>query len=105
MNTGDLKNIGDEFVEETDEIINEKEKELEGLYDLVLPPGIPQKIIYEVMEKFNLEVTVRKCSIKTIDVEADNLLVLRGEQEAVNGAHDYIFQKLSEKYNYNRKRV
>ncbi len=92
--------VGDEFVEE--ENINENEAELQGLYDLVLPPGVPQKLIVETMEKFNLEVIVRKCALKTIDVEPENLLVLRGELDAVNNAHDYIFQEMSKKYNYKK---
>ncbi len=95
------KYVGDEFVEE-EAAVDEKESAQEGLYDLVLPPGVPHKVIMEAMDKFNLEVTTRKCALKTIDVEAENLLVLRGELDAVNSAHDYIFQKMSEKYNYKR---
>jgi hypothetical protein len=102
MTHDDPKHIGDEFVEEDETTLNEKEKELEGLYDLVLPPGVPHKLIMEAMEKFNLEVSTRKCAIKTIEVDTDNLLILRGELDAVNNAHDYIFQKMSEKYNYNK---
>ncbi|VVB85900.1 Uncharacterised protein [uncultured archaeon] len=98
----DPKYIGDEFLEEDENAVDEKEKALEGLYDLVLPPGVPQKLIVEAMEKFNLEVSARKCAVKTIDVESDNLLVLRGDLDSVNKAHDYIFQKMSEKYNYKR---
>ena len=97
----DTKYVGDEYVEE-ENIADEKENELQCLYDLVLPPGVPHKLIMEAMEKFNLEVTTRKCAIKTIDVESDNLLVLRGELDEVNKAHDYIFQKMSEKYNYKK---
>ncbi len=95
------KYVGDEFVEE-ENIADEKGTELQGLYDLVLPPGVPQRLIMEAMEKFNLEVIVRKCALKTIEVETDNLLVLRGELDAVNNAHDYIFQKMSKKYNYKK---
>lgn len=95
----DKINIGDEFVEE---IESDKEKELKGIYDLVLPPGIPYRIIMEAVDKFYLEVTTRKCALKTIDVEAENLLVLRGELDAVNSAYDYIYKKLSEKYDYRR---
>jgi hypothetical protein len=102
MTHDDPKHIGDEFVEEDETTLNEKEKELEGLYDLVLPPGVPYKLIMEAMEKFNLEVSTRKCAIKTIEVDTDNLLILRGELDAVNNAHDYIFQKMSEQYNYNK---
>lgn len=93
----DKKFIGDEFEEITD-----KENNLENLYDLVLPPGIPYKIIMDVMDKFNLEIVTRKVTLKTIDAEQENLLVLRGKLDDVNNAHDYIYQKLSEKYNYKR---
>lgn len=102
MTDNDTKYIGDEFVEEDETALNEKEKALEGLYDLVLPPGIPHKLIIEVMETFNLEVVTRKCAVKTVEVEDDNLLTLRGELDAVNNAHDYIYKKLSEKYNYKK---
>ncbi len=103
MTHDDSKYVGNEFVEEDETNVNEKDQALQGLYDLVLPPGVPQKVIMEAMEKFNLEVVVRRCAVKTVDVEPDNLLVLRGELESVNSAHDYIFQKMSEKYNYKRK--
>ncbi|MCX9012548.1 MAG: hypothetical protein OIN66_15700 [Candidatus Methanoperedens sp.] len=102
MNDDKSKYVGDEFAEESETAVNEEEKALEGMYDLVLPPGVPQKVIMEAIDKFNLEVKTRKCALKTIDVEAGNLLVLRGELEAVNKAHDYIYQKISEKYNYKK---
>jgi len=102
MTDNDKKNIGDEFVEEDENVKSGDDKALEGLFDLVLPPGVPQKIIMEVEEKFNLELVTRKCAIKTVDVESDNLLVLRGELDSVNKAHDYIYEKLSAKYNYKR---
>lgn len=97
------KYIGDEFVEDAESAVDEKEDTLEGLYDLVLPPGVPHKVIIEAMDKFNLEAVSRKCALKTIDVEPENLLVLRGELDAVNNAYDYIYQKMSEKYNYKRQ--
>lgn len=102
MTDKDPKFVGDEYIEEDELAVPEEQKALEGLYDLVLPPGVPHKLILEAMDKFNLEASARKCAIKTIDVEPDNLLVLRGELDSVNKAHDYIFQKMSEKYNYQR---
>ncbi|MCG2738324.1 MAG: hypothetical protein L6282_18235 [Candidatus Methanoperedenaceae archaeon] len=102
MTPDDPKYVGDEFVEEEETNLNEKEQALEGLYDLVLPPGVPHKLILEAMEKFNLEASTRKCAVKTIEVDTDNLLILRGELDSVNKAHDYIFRKMSEKYNYKR---
>ncbi|MCZ7372894.1 MAG: hypothetical protein O8C59_00655 [Candidatus Methanoperedens sp.] len=103
MTDENQKNIGDDFIEEDETVVDEKEKALEGLYDLVLPPGVPHKLIMDAMDKFNLEASSRKCAVKTIDVESDNLLILRGELDSVNKAHDYIYQKMSEKYNYKRK--
>jgi hypothetical protein len=103
MTDNDSKYIGDDFVEEDETAVDEKEKVLEGLYDLVLPPGVPHKLIMEAMEKFNLEVSTRKCAVKTIEVDNDNLLVLRGELDTVNSAYDYIYQIMSEKYNYKRQ--
>jgi hypothetical protein len=102
MTDNDKKNIGDEFVEEDESTVNENDEVLTGLFDLVLPPGVPQKMIMEVEEKFNLQLVTRKCAVKTVDVESDNLLVLRGELDSVNKAHDYIYEKLSAKYNYKR---
>jgi hypothetical protein len=104
MTDNDPKYVGDEYVEEDESAVPEEQKELEGLYDLVLPPGIPHTLIVDAMEKFNLEVSTRKCAVKTIDVDTDNLLILRGELDSVNKAHDYIFQKMSEKYNYKREK-
>lgn len=106
MTTDDAKKIGDEFIEETEEMTRDEETQNPnaGLYDLVLPPGVPQKVIMEAMEKFNLEAATRKCAVKTIEVDDDNLLVLRGELNDVNNAHDYIYQKMSQKYNYKRQK-
>ena len=95
----DKKFVGEEFEEITDQ---EEKEELEELFDLVLPPGMHHKIIMEAVDKFNLEVTTRKVALKTIDVDKENLLVLRGKLDDVNNAHDYIYQKMSEKYNYKR---
>lgn len=102
MTDNDTKNIGDEFVEEDETTVSEENKAFEGLYDLILPPGVPQKMIMEVEEKFNLELVTRKCAVKTVDIESDNLLVLRGELDAVNNAHDYIYEQMRAKYNYKR---
>lgn len=93
------KFVGEEFEEITDQ---EDEEDLEKLFDLVLPPGMPHKIIMEAVDKFNLEITTRNVALKTIDVDKENLLVLRGKLEDVNNAHDYIYQRLSEKYDYKR---
>lgn len=94
----DKKFIGDEF----EEITDEGEEDLDKLFDLILPPGVPYKIIMETADKFNLEIITREIALKTIDVDNENLLALRGKLEDINNAHDYIYQKLSKKYNYKK---
>lgn len=90
----DKKFVGEEF----EEITDEGEEDLDKLFDLILPPGVPYKIIIETVDKFNLEIVTREIALKTIDIDKENLLTLRGKLEDVNNAHDYIYQKLREKY-------
>ncbi|MBE0520958.1 MAG: hypothetical protein IBX39_01650 [Candidatus Methanoperedenaceae archaeon] len=101
MADDDNKYVGDEFEEEDENFVDEEAQEIEGLYDLVLPPGVPQKVIMEAMQEFNLESTIRKYGVKTRDeIEDENLLVLRGELDAVNNAQIFIYNKMKELYNY-----
>lgn len=100
MTDDDNKYIGDEFVEEDENFTDEKTQELEGLFDLVLPPGLPQKVIIDAVEEFNLEVTTRTCDVKSQEMEEENLLVLRGELDAVNNAQEFIYNKMKERCNY-----
>ncbi|MCX9014582.1 MAG: hypothetical protein OIN89_07290 [Candidatus Methanoperedens sp.] len=101
MTDDEKKYVGDEFVEEDETFVNEQEQELQGLYDLVLPPGLPQKVIIDAVEEFNLEVTTRKCDVKSQDIDEENLLVLRGKLDDVNNAQEFIYKKLKERFNYN----
>lgn len=95
----DKKFVGEEFEEINDQ---EEKEDIDKLFDLVLPPGMHNKIIMEAAQKFNLEIVTRKVDLKTIDIDKENLLVLRGKLDDVNNAYDYIYQKMSEKYNYMR---
>lgn len=91
------KPVGDEYVEE--EEVVEEEKKLEGMYDLVLPIGISEKIIYELLEKFHLDVVKRTLNVQIVDgVEPRELIVLRGDLDTINRAHDYLYNRLKERY-------
>jgi len=95
------KPVGDEYVEESVEVeeVVEEEKKLEGLYDLVLPVGISEKIIYELLEKFHLDAVKRTLNVQIVDgVEPRELIVLRGDLETINRAHDYLYTRLRERY-------
>ena len=87
--------IGDEYAE--DEGQGEKPtNELEGLFDLLLPPGIPESIIVDLVEEFDLEVTMRlvKTSNENGAIEEREVLVLRGDQDSVNNAHDQMINRM-----------
>lgn len=91
------KPVGDEYVEEGEVV--EEEKKLEGMYDLVLPIGISEKIIYELLEKFHLDVVKRTLNVQIVDgVEPRELIVLRGDLDTINRAHDYLYTRLKERY-------
>jgi len=94
------KPVGDEYVEEEEvEEVVEEEKKLEGLYDLVLPVGISEKIIYELLEKFHLDAVKRTLNVQIVDgVEPRELIVLRGDLDTINRAHDYLYTRLKERY-------
>lgn len=100
MTDDDNKYVGDEFVEEDENFTDEKTQELEGLFDLVLPPGLPQKVIIDAVDEFGLEVATRTCDVKSQEMEEENLLVLRGELDAVNNAQEFIYNKMKERCNY-----
>jgi hypothetical protein len=86
--------IGDEYAEE--EETEEGENELEGLYDLVIPPGVPESIIVELVEEFDLEPVTRLTNVDIVEVDQRELLVLRGELDIVNEAQDYMIKRLHE---------
>lgn len=89
--------IGDEFVEE-DEMAKEggDENVLEGLYDLVMPPGVPESLIVELVEEFDLEPVTRLANVDIVEVDPREIMVLRGELEVVNEAQDYMIKRMHE---------
>ncbi|MCD4843908.1 MAG: hypothetical protein K8R25_05415 [Methanosarcinales archaeon] len=86
--------VGDEYAEE--EELTEDENELEGLYDLVIPPGVPESIIVELVEEFDLEPVNRLSNVDIVEIDQRELLALRGELDIVNDAHDYMMKRLHE---------
>ncbi|MCL7476117.1 MAG: hypothetical protein SCH39_12440 [Methanosarcinales archaeon] len=98
MKNKDKKNvyIGDEFTEE-DELEGKPEvNELEGLYDLMIPPGVPESLIVELVEEFDLEPVTRLANVQIVEIDPREILVLRGDLETVNMAHDYMVKRMRE---------
>ncbi|MBP2031012.1 hypothetical protein J2755_001960 [Methanohalophilus levihalophilus] len=67
---------------------------LEGLYDLIIPPGTPSYIIYDIVEEFDLEPLERTINVNIVECDEREVLVLRGELEAVQEAEKYLHQEL-----------
>ena len=89
--------IGDEYAEEDDsEEQVTTENEMEGLYDLMIPPGIPESVIVEIVEEFDLEPVSREANVDIVEVDSREILMLRGDLETVNEAHDYMIKRTHE---------
>jgi hypothetical protein len=68
----------------------------EELYDLLIPPGVPSKLIIEITQKFDLEVVERKERLYFANMEGDEreLLAFRGRREDLEKAQAYLMDEL-----------
>ncbi|MEA1966190.1 MAG: hypothetical protein U9N05_02770 [Euryarchaeota archaeon] len=74
-------------------------EEPEGLYDLVIPPGVPVSLIEELAAEFDLEPHAKTSSGSVEDGELFDmaLIVLRGDLETVRRAEKYLFDVFDER--------
>ena len=78
-----------------DEDWEEINKELEGMYDLVIPPGTPSAIIYDLVEKFDLEPLDRKMNVDIVKCDIREVLCLRGKLEPIQKAEQFLYDELN----------
>jgi hypothetical protein len=66
------------------------------LFDLLIPPGVPSKLIIEIAQKFDLEVVERKERMYFANMEGDEreLLAFRGSRENIEEAHTCLMEGL-----------
>ncbi len=64
----------------------------DDIYELVLPPGIPQKVIIEACKKFNIDVVPAYADVETglADVTARDLLAFRADKETIEKIRAFI---------------
>ncbi len=76
----------------------EEQAEEEGLYDLIVPPGVPRTVIVEITKKFPVELVVRREKLTFANMEGDEreLLAFRGKREAVQEAERYMVKRIRE---------
>jgi hypothetical protein len=68
----------------------------EQLFDLLIPPGVPRKLIMDITQKFDVELVTRKERLYFANMEGDEreLLAFRGKQEVVEKVQDFLFAEL-----------
>ena len=68
----------------------------EQLYDILIPPGVPQKMIIEISKKYNVKVVERMEKIKFANMEGDEreLLAFRGKLEVIQEVEKYLLGEL-----------
>ncbi len=76
----------------------EKKPIIPGVFDLLIPPGTPRKIVLKMAKNFNLEVVRRDdiyVPIGVSDVERD-ILAFRGDKKTVNKLEKILLKELEE---------
>ncbi|MBC7084897.1 MAG: hypothetical protein H5T43_00815 [Methanomethylovorans sp.] len=72
-----------------------KNEQLEDLYDLIIPPGTPSYIIYDMIEEFDLEPVERKMPVNIVECDERELIALRGKLEVVKAAEKFLYDELN----------
>ena len=69
----------------------------EPLYDIIIPPGVPQKLIVDISKKFDVTVVDRREKIKFANMEGDkrDLLAFRGKLEVMQKVETYMRDQLN----------
>jgi hypothetical protein len=70
----------------------------EELFDVLIPPGVPQSIIAEVIKKFDVTLVERRERIRFANMEGDEreLLAFRGKREIMEQVEKYVLQRLED---------
>ena len=69
----------------------------EPLYDIIIPPGVPQKLSVDISKKFDVTVVDRREKIKFANMEGDerDLLAFRGKLEEMQKVETYMRDQLN----------
>ena len=70
--------------------------ENEQLFDVLIPPGVPQKLIIEIPKKFDVKVVERMEPLKFANMDGDEreLLAFRGKLDEVKKVEKYMLDQL-----------
>jgi hypothetical protein len=76
--------------------MTEKNETEEQLYDILVPPGVPKKLIIEISEKFKVKVVERREKLRFANMDGDerDLLAFRGKLDVVKEVEKYMLEQL-----------
>jgi len=68
----------------------------EELYDLLIPPGVPRKIISDIMKNYDVELVSRKERLYFANMTGDEreLLAFRGTREIILKVEEELLKRL-----------
>lgn len=68
----------------------------EEKFDLIIPPGVPRSMIYEISEQYDVEVVMRKRQLYFANMEGDTreLLAFRGTKEVLEKVQEDLYNRL-----------
>jgi hypothetical protein len=68
----------------------------EEMYDLLIPPGVPQKLIVDIVNNYDVEVVARKEKLYFANMEGDEreILAFRGKKEVLEQVHVVLIDGL-----------
>jgi hypothetical protein len=71
------------------------EGENEDVYELVLPPGIPSKVIIAACKEFNTDVVSAYADVETglADVTSRDLLAFRADKETIEKIREFVVEE------------
>lgn len=72
------------------------ESQEEPLYDVLIPPGVPRSIIFDVAKKFDVDVIERKQKLSFANMDGDEreLLAFRANREVAEQIEKYLIEKV-----------
>ncbi|UGV39980.1 hypothetical protein J7W08_07600 [Methanococcoides orientis] len=79
---------------ENKELEEEFGEDIEELFDLVMPPGTPSYIIYDIVEEFGLQPVERKINVNVVESDKREVIALRGKLDVVKEAEEYFFKEM-----------
>ena len=68
------------------------------LFDMIIPPGVPRKVIADVLNNFEVTLVSHTENFKFANMDNDRrqILAFRGKKEVIDEVFDYVRQKLEE---------